>query len=65
MPIAAVTILVATGSSTVALLVPALIGVAALVAAVVMFGLLMCKKDLVFLLTIRLVGITATHVSWA
>jgi putative heme transporter len=127
MPIAAVAILVATGSSTVALLVPALIGVAALVAAVVVFGLLMWKKEfalrigaalgvawswlrrlvrkppvtgwdqaavrfrrqsndlvarrwpaltlttlvshlglyLVFLLTIRLVGITAAQVSWA
>ena len=127
LPIAAVAILVVTGSSTVALLVPALIGVAALVAAVVVFGLLMWKKEfaqrigqalgvawsrlrrlvrkppvtgwdqaavrfrrqsndlvarrwpaltlttlvshlglyLVFLLTIRLVGITATQVSWA
>jgi putative heme transporter len=45
MPIAAVALLAITGSSTVALLIPALIGVAALVGAVLLFGLLMWKKE--------------------
>jgi putative heme transporter len=126
MPIAAVALLAITGNSTAALLIPALIGVAALVGAVLLFALLMWKKEfarrigaalgtawswlrrlvrkppvtgwdeaavrfrrqsndlvarrwpalsittlvshlglyLVFLLTIRLVGITAAQVSW-
>ena len=126
MPIVAVALLAITGSSTVALLIPALVGVAILVGAVVVFALLMWKKAfarrigaaagaawswlrrlvrkppvtgwdeaavrfrrqsndlvarrwpaltlttlvshvglyLVFLLTTRLVGITATQVSW-
>jgi uncharacterized membrane protein YbhN (UPF0104 family) len=46
MPIAAVALLALTGSSTAALLVPALLGVAILAAAVVLFALLMWKKEL-------------------
>ena len=46
MPIAAVALLALTGSSTAALLVPALLGVAILVGAVVVFALLMWKKEL-------------------
>jgi putative heme transporter len=44
MPIVAVALLAITGSSTVALLIPALVGVAILVGAVVVFALLMWKK---------------------
>jgi putative heme transporter len=44
LPIAAVAILAVTGGTNVALLLPALVGVSALVGAVVMFGLLMWKK---------------------
>jgi putative heme transporter len=44
MPIVAVALLAMTGSSKAALLVPALIGLLALVTAVVVFGLLMWKK---------------------
>jgi len=46
MPIAAVALLAVTGSSTAALLIPALAGVAILVATVVVFALLMWKKEL-------------------
>jgi putative heme transporter len=46
MPIVAVALLAITGSSTVALLIPALVGVAILVGAVVVFALLMWKKEL-------------------
>jgi uncharacterized membrane protein YbhN (UPF0104 family) len=44
MPIVAVAVLTSTGGSGVALLVPALAGVAVLVAAVVVFGLVMWSK---------------------
>jgi uncharacterized protein (TIRG00374 family) len=46
MPIVAVALLAVTGSSTAALLIPALVGVAILVATVVGFALLMWKKEL-------------------
>jgi putative heme transporter len=46
MPIVAVALLAVTGSSTAALLAPALLGVAVLVGAVVLFALLMWKKEL-------------------
>jgi putative heme transporter len=46
MPIVAVALLAVTGSSTAALLAPALLGVAILVGAVVLFALLMWKKEL-------------------
>jgi putative heme transporter len=46
MPIAAVALLAVTGNSTAALLIPALVGVAILVATVVAFALLMWKKEL-------------------
>ena len=46
MPIVAVALLALSGGGTVALLVPALIGLAALLTAVVAFGLLMWKKAL-------------------
>jgi uncharacterized membrane protein YbhN (UPF0104 family) len=45
MPILAVAVLAATGSGNGALLLPALVGVAALAAAVAGFGLLMWKKE--------------------
>jgi putative heme transporter len=46
MPIVAVALLAVTGSSTAALLAPALLGVAVLVGAVVLFALLIWKKEL-------------------
>src|SRR4030095_4244085 len=46
MPIVAVALLAVTGNSTAALLIPALVGLAILLATVVAFALLMWKREL-------------------